>query len=269
MNEALPTERPGPAPLADRVAIVTGGSSGIGRETCLALAAAGAAVVVVGRDRQRTDTVVESLMTACGARDHLGLVLDVRNEVQMERMAAATVERFGRIDALICSAAILRPAGTGPKTLRETGTEEWDQVLATNLKGVFLANRAVARVMVGQGRGDILNLSSTAGLVGRAHDACYSASKFALIGLSESLAAELRPRGVRVQVLCPDATETPIWTQNLPLPKPANVIPAERISAVIVHALTLPGDALLPRLVVMPFRTRRGVGGKGREAGRS
>ena len=102
---------------------------------------------------------------------------------------------------------------------------EWDLVVETNLRGVFLSNQAVLPAMLAQRRGVIVNLSSTSGKRGLADDAAYCASKFGVIGFSESLAEEVGPRGIRVQVVLPGPVDTPFWDQNGPLPKPARILP--------------------------------------------
>ena len=249
------------SPLAEQVAIVTGGSSGIGRATCEALAAAGARVGVVGRDTARIDTVVGGLAGRSAGQDsHFGLALDVRREDHMSAMVERTLHRFGRIDILITCAAILRPPGSAPKLLAETSLDEWRLVLETNLYGVVNSNRAVAKIMTARGAGTIVNVSSVSGIKGRAHDAPYCASKFAVVGLSQSLAAEVGRHGVRVCVIHPDATETPIWEQNRPVPMPRNAIPASRVAETIVRTLMLPGDAAMPSVVVAPLQDRHRLG---------
>ncbi len=256
--ESEPTNQPTRSRrrLATRVAIVTGGSSGIGRATCLGLAREGASVVVVGTDRERINQVVAALDRGSprGA-DHFGLALDVRNEAHMEEMATRTVDRFGRIDILVACAGILRPLGTPPKPLARVSEGEWDEVIDINLKGAFLGNRAVLPTMLGQKQGDIVNVSSVSGLKGRAHDAPYCASKFALIGMTESLAAEVGSRGIRVQSVVPGAVDTPIWQQNAPVPVPRGALTPDRVADLIVHMLTVPADTVLQSPVVVPFQT--------------
>jgi len=240
-----------------RVAVVTGGASGIGRATCLALIGTSANVVVVDVNRELVEQTVHAARAIGGVAE--GLVLDVRREADMEEMARRTMDRFGRIDILVASAGILRARGSSPKPLVQVTSEEWDQVLDTNLKGMFLSNRAVLPAMIKQHSGDIVNLSSVSGKQGRAHDGPYCASKFGVIGMSESLAEEVRPHGVRVQIVVPDAVNTAIWDQNGPVPRPANALPPERVADLIVHLVSLPEDTMLMGTVIMPFRARRRV----------
>jgi len=246
------------------VAIVTGGASGIGRAACRRLAEAGAKVVVVDVSSARVEETIAELRGVAdgaegaeGVEGFMGLVLDVRREQEMEEMARRTLERFGRIDVLLASAGILRGRGSSPKPLSEVSVDEWDQVLETNLKGMFLSNRAVLPAMIRQRGGDIINMSSVSGKQGRAHDAPYCASKFGVIGMSEALAEEVRSQGVRVQVLMPDAVDTAIWDQNGPVPRPANALPPERVADLILYMISQPSDVILLGAVIAPFRSRR------------
>jgi NAD(P)-dependent dehydrogenase (short-subunit alcohol dehydrogenase family) len=249
--------------LAGQVAIVTGGSSGIGRATCHALARQGAHVVVVDLDQGRINDVVAELARPAGdGLAHLGLAGNVGSERDMQDMAERTIERFERIDMLVTCAGILRGKGSPPKPLAQIATDEWDQVIDTNLKGMFLSNRAVLPAMSKQRQGNIVNVSSVSGKEGRAHDAPYCASKFGVIGMSESLAEEVRNQGIRVQILCPDAVATPFWEQNAPVPMPTTALAPERIADLIVFMLTLPEDTMLVSPVIAPFRTRRRGPGK-------
>ncbi|HEV8440145.1 MAG TPA: SDR family NAD(P)-dependent oxidoreductase [Methylomirabilota bacterium] len=247
--------------LKGQVAIVTGACGGIGRATCLALAAEGATVSVVDVAPERVQALVNELEAQAdgegAAPRFLGLALDVRRESDMHEMAAATLAGFGRIDILVAAAGVLRPKGTPPRLLAQMPLSEWDEVLDTNLRGVFLSNRAVLPVMIRQRAGQIVNVSSVQGRQGHAYDSAYCASKFGVIGLSESLAEEVRGDGVRVQVLLPDAVETPMWSQNGPIPPPAAMLPAARVAEFIVYLLTLPEDTVLVSPVIAPFRRRR------------
>lgn len=245
--------------LAGNVAIVTGGTGGIGAATCREFAAAGAHVVVVDRSGQRVDEFLQELTATHGAgtgQQFVGMVLDVCLESDMEEMARATHERFGRIDFLVTCAGILRAPGSLPKPMAQVSAQEWDVVINVNLRGVFLSNRAVLTFMVAQRSGNIINVSSTSGRQGKAHDSAYCASKFGVIGLSESVAEEVRPYGIKVQTVLPDAVDTPLWDQNGPI-KPEHALAAERVGELIVYMAMLPADTLLVAPVIAPFRTRR------------
>jgi NAD(P)-dependent dehydrogenase (short-subunit alcohol dehydrogenase family) len=244
--------------LKDKVVIVTGGTGGLGLAVCQKAAQEGAAVVVADVDRERIDRAVANLPPPTGAvAGHLGFALDVRQEADNQELASKTLERYGRIDALVACAGILRKRGTSPKPLVETTAEEWDDVLGVNLRGVFLGNRAVLPTMIKQRSGTILNISSVSGLKGRAHDGPYCASKFGVIGLSQSIADEVRSYGVKVQALMPDAIDTPFWDQNYPVPRPGDALQPERVADLILFMLAQPDDTVLAGPVIAPLGARR------------
>jgi len=243
-----------------KVCIITGAASGIGRACAELLAQRTSKLVLVDYDGQAVRAVAEDLCGADGLADPdhvLALELSVRDETDMGRMASATLERFGRIDTLIASAGILRASGQ-LKMIADTTLDEWNKVLETNLTGTFLSNRAVLPAMTQQKQGDIVNISSTSGRQGRPFDGPYSASKFGIIGLSESLAEEVAAHGIRVQTVLPDAVETPLWDQNGPAAmKPVNLLPPRRVAEFILFLLDLPRDTYLPNPVIAPTKQRK------------
>lgn len=242
--------------LRGKVVIVTGGTGGIGLATARAVAAEGASVVVADLDAARVAAVASEVEQA-GAAGCLGVAIDVRREEDHARLVQDTLARFGRIDALIVCAGILRKRGTPPKVLVDVSTDEWDDVIAINLRGVFLANRAVLPTLIAQRSGMIINLSSVQGLQGRAYDGPYCASKFGVIGLSQAVADEVKSYGVKVQALMPAAVATPMWEQNLPAPMPADAVPPERVADLIVFMLLQPEDTILVGPVIAPLGARR------------
>lgn len=237
--------------LTGRTVIVTGACGGIGGACVQALFEAGANVVLVDRSEERLAPLAEP-----GGARALSMVLDVADETDMARMAEATVERFGAIDGLIAAAGILRTGGQ-PRTVADTSFEEWRTVLSVNLTGTFLSNRAVLPQMQRQGRGDIVNVSSTSGRQGRAFDAPYSASKFGVVGFSESLAEEVGRLGIRVQTLLPDAVDTPLWDQSgAAALRPRDLLPPDRVAAAILYLMLLPRDTYLLNPTLFPMRQR-------------
>jgi 3-oxoacyl-[acyl-carrier protein] reductase len=242
--------------LRGKVVIVTGGSGGIGLATAKAAAALGASLVLADLDAARVAAAAAEVEPA-GAAGCLGMAIDVRREEDHERLVKATLERFGRIDALIVCAGILRKRGTPPKVLVDVTTDEWDDVIAINLKGVFLSNRAVLPTMIAQRSGIIINLSSVQGMQGRAYDGPYCASKFGVIGLSQAVADEVRSYGIKVQALMPAAVATPMWEQNLPAPMPGDAIPPERVADLIVFMLLQPEDTMIVGPVIVPVGARK------------
>ena len=246
-------------PLADKVIIITGGASGIGLACARQLAGLGSKVALVDLNDENLKTARASLIeTGSDSAEILPLALNVTSEQDMQRMAEATVAAFGRIDALIACAGILR-VGKQLKTIADTSINEWDTIIRTNLTGTFLSNRAVLKQMAAQKTGDIINMSSTSGQQGRPFDGPYCASKFGIIGLSESLEKEVSRIGIRVQTVLPDAVETPLWEQNGPAAlKPGHTLAPERVADLIVYLLSLPRDTYVLNPVIAPLQTRRG-----------
>ncbi len=248
--------------LKEKVCIVTGASSGIGKSCAEIFLEKQAKVVVVDINKERLAKTVQELKTIGKPEDILSLELSVQEEVQMNEMAQKTLECFGRIDVLVASAGILRLGGT-LKTLVDTPVDEWNAIIETNLTGTFLSNRAVLSTMIEQKQGDIINISSSSGRQGRAFDGPYCASKFGIIGLSESLAEEVSSYGVRVQTVLPDSVDTPFWEQNgLTAIKAPVTIPPERVAQLILHLVTLPRDAFMYNPVIAPLKTRKRRKGK-------
>ena len=239
-----------------QAAIVTGGASGIGRAVAFRLVRDGASVAVVDVSPERTEETVRALQTERPGAEVLGCAVDVRREDQVEKMKDETLGRFGRIDILVASAGILRGVPGKPQTLAETPVEAWDKVIETNLTGMFLTIRAVLPVMQKQRRGNIITLSSVSGRKGIAYDSAYCASKFGVIGLSESLAEEVRPYGIRVQAVLPEVVDTPILAQNGPIFRPPDMLSAERVADFIAYLLALPEDTWMLNPVIAPSRRR-------------
>ena len=242
-----------------KVYIITGAGSGIGRACVKLLSTRSGKLVLVDFNQEALDSLVAELKQEANINDDdvLTLNLSVSSASDMSKMAAETTEHFGRIDCLIASAGILRLGGT-LKMIADTSLEEWDAVIQTNLTGTFLSNQAVLPAMLEQKQGDIVNISSTSGRQGKPFDGPYSASKFGIIGLSESLAEEVSANGIRVQTVLPDAVETPLWDQNGPAAlKPVNTLPAERVAEFILILLDLPRDTYLPNPVIAPMKQRK------------
>ena len=240
--------------LSDQVAIITGGSAGIGLEAASALLAQGSNVVIVGRSPDRVQQALRTLKQRKDGERAQALVLDVTQESDMSAMASHALREFGRIDILIAAAGVLRARPGVLSTVRDMPLADWRQVLDVNLMGTFLANRAVLPAMIRHRAGQIINVSSTSGRKAYAFDSAYCASKFAVIGMSEALAAEVVNYGIRVQVLLPGAVETPIWDQNGPVPKPSFVLTATRVAEIIAQIVRLPADAVMPETVIEPRR---------------
>lgn len=242
--------------LSDAAVTVTGAGSGIGRAITVALTAAGARVVACD-----ARAGVEETVRAASAVGHapVAVIADVRDEQAMEALARRCLERWGRIDALVACAGILRAPGTSPKPLAELEPWEWDAVVETNLTGVFLADRAVLPAMIAARSGQIINVASVAAREARALDAAYCASKAGVLGLTEALALEVERYGIRVTALLPDAVDTPLWEQNGPLRAPRDSLPAERLAEAVVYLLELQAGVTFVAPVIGPLRARRGA----------
>jgi 3-oxoacyl-[acyl-carrier protein] reductase len=188
-------------PLDGRVAIVTGGSRGIGSAIAGLLAEHGAAVVVSGRDAARLQNAVRDLEEH-GASVH-GVVADVARREDADRLVEAARERFGRLDLLVNNAGITRDG-----LLIRMKDDDWDRVMETNLRGAFLMTRAAAKSMVRQRSGRIINIASAAGAMGNAGQANYSAAKAGLIGFTKATARELAHWNILVNAVAPGLIDT-------------------------------------------------------------
>jgi 3-oxoacyl-[acyl-carrier protein] reductase len=187
--------------IAGKVAIVTGAGSGVGRETAVALAREGAAVGLIGRTAASLGETARLVADADGKT--IVAVADVADETAVERALAAVVDAFGGVDILLCAAAV----GLYGRVV-DYSLVHWNQTLATNLTGVFLCCRAVLPSMTARGGGAIVAIGSGAGKQGYANLAAYSASKFGLIGLMQSLAAEVGGSGIKVSTVLPGSILT-------------------------------------------------------------
>ncbi len=182
--------------LTGRVALVIGGTRGIGEAIVRRLAEAGARVATMARTADEK-----------AAGETMVLAGDVSRQADVDRLVSAAVERFGRLDVMVCNAAI---AGRHSKPLLETTEEDWDFIHDVNVKGVFLACRAVAPVMRKAGRGRIVNITSAAAALALMNRAAYCASKAAVMQLTRCLALEWGPYGITVNAVGPGITETPL-----------------------------------------------------------
>ncbi|PUA33660.1 MAG: hypothetical protein B7O98_04410 [Zestosphaera tikiterensis] len=182
--------------LKDKVAIITGAAEGIGKAIAIEFVKEGAKVVVADVNLELAEKTVEELKSLGG--EAIAVKVDVTNPDEVNAMVSKTLERFGRIDILVNNAGI-----SIQKPLLEMALEDWRRVIDINLTGVFLCTQAVARVMVQQGRGVIVNMASSLGFVAIPRRAAYSASKAGVIGLTRELAVELAPYGIRVVGVAP------------------------------------------------------------------
>jgi 3-oxoacyl-[acyl-carrier protein] reductase len=188
--------------LQGKVALVTGGSRGIGRATALMLAQAGADVAVNYQNRLDAAEEVAQSIEALGRRA-LAIEADVSDEARVSHLVEETVQKLGGLDVLVANAGVWKRA-----PVRDMSAEQWDETLDINLKGAFFAAKHAARFMVEKESGRIIFISSTAGQRGEAFYSHYAASKGGLISFTKSLAPELAPHGVLVNCVAPGWVET-------------------------------------------------------------
>ncbi|GAB3354732.1 MULTISPECIES: SDR family NAD(P)-dependent oxidoreductase [Amycolatopsis] len=190
---------------AERVALVTGGASGIGRAICARLREDGLQVAAVDL---KPDAAAEVAMFARGC--------DVTDESDVDSAVAAVLDRFGAIDVLVNNAGIT--GSQAATTCHETPVEEWDRVHTVNVRGPFLASRAVLPSMVARGSGHVINIASIAGLVAFPGRCAYTASKGAALMLAKSIAVDYAAAGIRANAVCPGMVYTPMTSWRLDQP---------------------------------------------------
>jgi NADP-dependent 3-hydroxy acid dehydrogenase YdfG len=187
--------------LAGKVALVTGTSAGIGKASVLALAQEGASIVLTARRAVRLEELEAAVRQAGGKA--VSVVGDATEEEIAQRCVAAATQTFGTLDILINN------VGVGNyKNLVDTSATEYDEMMDTNVRSTFLFTRHAVPVMIEQGSGTILMISSMAGVYGFAGEAVYCATKFAQVGFAQALDKELRPHGIKVGVICPGGVKT-------------------------------------------------------------
>jgi NAD(P)-dependent dehydrogenase (short-subunit alcohol dehydrogenase family) len=190
--------------LTGRAAVVTGGGGGIGAAICRALSEEGAHVAVCDARREAAEAVAAEIRSRAGhAR---AWCFDVTDRAAVEKAAGDVENAFGPLGIWVNNAGISRIV-----PFLECTDETWDRTLAVNLTGAFIGCQAAIRRMLPRGRGSVINMSSQSGKTGNSHYAAYCASKFAVIGLTQSLAVEFAKSGVRINAVCPGVVFTPLW----------------------------------------------------------
>ena len=189
--------------LEGKVALITGGTSGIGSATAARLAVEGARVAITGRNAERGEQVVKDIIAAGG--DAIFIQSDVCVAKDCRRAVDETLQRFGRIDVLFNNAGVFHP-----KTIPDCTEEEWDETIDSSLKGAFLMSKYTLPSMIENGSGSIIHTSSGWGILGGDKAAAYCAAKGGLIVMAKAMAIDHGPQGIRVNCVCPGDVMTPM-----------------------------------------------------------
>lgn len=231
--------------LANAVALVTGGSSGIGRAIALRLASLGASVAICGRHQKALAEAAEALEEF--GRPVFFQVADVTSDGDVPELAAKTESTLGPVTILVNNAGI---GLFGPA--HEKTEAEWDRVLDTNLKGAFLVSRAIVPSMIRRGGGDIINISSLAGRNAFAGGGLYCASKWGLHGLSMCMAEDLREHGIRVSVIAPGSVATGFAGRSSK--DPCKALRAEDVAHAVAMVVTQGPQSFVSEIQLRPLR---------------
>ncbi len=233
--------------LLGKVAVVTGGSRGIGLAIASALLSEGCSVLITGRNQQTLEHAAAELGRAgAGSGRALPVECDVRDNDGVARVFATVTKEFGRLDILVNNAGISQSA----MPVHETSVELWRDIIDTNLTGTFLCTRAAVPLM--KAGATILNIISVAARESFAGFAPYNASKAGALSLTRTLREELKPTGIRVTALLPGATDTEIWQQVMPDAPRDKMIEAESVAKLVLEAVVLSPKANLTELVLDP-----------------
>jgi NAD(P)-dependent dehydrogenase (short-subunit alcohol dehydrogenase family) len=189
--------------LKGKVALITGGTSGIGAATAVRFAREGAAVAITGRNTERGEQIVQVIIANGG--EAVFIHSDVRFADNCRRVVDQTLDRFDKIDVLFNNAGVYHP-----KTIPECTEEEWDETIDTSLKGAFLMSKYVLPSMIERGSGSIIHMSSGWGILGGDKAAAYCAAKGGLVVMAKAMAIDHGPDGIRVNCVCPGDVETPM-----------------------------------------------------------
>jgi len=231
--------------LAGQVAVVTGAGRGIGRAVAVTLAREGAAVVLASRSAAELEGAAREIGQEGGRA--LAVATDVRQEAAVEALARRALAEWQRVDVLVNAAGV---ATFAPVT--DSKLDDWDQMLAVNLRGAVLCCRAVLPAMTARGRGTIINVGSVVTSRALIGSAAYTASKYGLLGFSRVLAEEMRPHGVRVGVLSAGATDTPLWDAMPAAPPRERMIRPGQVAEAALLMASLAPNATLEEMTLLP-----------------
>ena len=232
--------------LLGKVAVVTGGSRGIGLAIARALAAEACDVIISGRKPPALEQAVAAIGRGGGSGRIFGVECDVRDNEAVAQLFATAMKEFGRLDILVNNAGISQSA----VPVHETNVELWRDIIETNLTGTFLCTRAAVPLM--KPGATILNIISVAARDSFAGYAPYNASKAGALSLTRTLREELKPTGIRVTAVLPGATDTEIWQQVMPDAPREKMIEAESVAKFVLEAVVLSPRANLTELQLDP-----------------
>jgi NADP-dependent 3-hydroxy acid dehydrogenase YdfG len=240
--------------IRDKVVIVTGASSGLGESSALHLAARGAKVVLAARRTDRLDKLVAQIRADGGQA--IAVATDVAKRQDLEKLAAATIEAFGRIDVLVNNAGVMPLS-----PIAKLKVDEWDRTIDVNIKGVLYGIAAVLPQMKAQGGGHVINIASIAGIkVFTPIGTVYSATKHAVRAISEGLRIEAAADKIRVTTVSPGAVESELKHGTTDADAAAGVnafyeanqIPADAVARAVVYAIEQPADVAISEILVRP-----------------
>jgi NAD(P)-dependent dehydrogenase (short-subunit alcohol dehydrogenase family) len=232
------------ADLEGRVIVVTGGARGLGAAICRTLSEAGAEVILADLRQEQAQITAGEIGSRASAYG-----LDVTDEEQVQSFLEAVARERGRLDAVINN------AGTDVTLpIEELRVDQWDSVLAVNLRGPFLVAKFAFPILRRQRSGHIVNIVSTAALRAWANASAYHASKWGLLGLSHALHVEGRPHGIKVTAVIAGGMRTPFLLERFPDIDPDLLQDPRNVAETVRHVLTVPAESVIPEVMVLPMR---------------
>jgi NAD(P)-dependent dehydrogenase (short-subunit alcohol dehydrogenase family) len=233
--------------LDGKVALVTGAGRGIGKAVSLSLAEAGCRVVLAARTRQEIEAVREEILSKGGHA--LAVPTDLTSDEDIERLVETSQRRWGAVNILINN------AGWGKRApVTAANVTDWDRTFRLNLRAPMILAKALLPDMIAKREGAVINIGSVSGKTGEANGAAYSASKFGLIGFTQSLYEEVREHGIKVAVILPGFVDTPLIPPNRQLDR-SKMIQADDIAQTVIFVLTSPATCCPVEITVRPQRT--------------
>jgi 3-oxoacyl-[acyl-carrier protein] reductase len=233
--------------LHRRVALVTGAGRGIGKAVSVSLAKAGCRVVLAARTREQIEAVQKEILSQGG--EALAIPTDLTVDEDIQRLVEASQSKWGVVDILINNAGWGKRAPVVGASLTD-----WDQTFRLNLRAPMVLAKALLPNMIAKREGAVINIGSVSGKTGEANGAAYSASKFGLIGFTESLYEEVREHGIKVAVILPGFVDTPLIPPNRQLER-SKMIQADDIAQTVLFVLTSPATCCPVEITVRPQRT--------------